>query len=66
MSAKVTEFLRYERTQLGEHYRQCVCARSPLHRMQCAAEGLHAFVAPRFVTTLVVLALLAVLVLASL
>ena len=42
-------------TRLREHLRQCALVRSPLHRLQCAADALEAFLAPRFVTSLVLI-----------
>jgi len=39
-------------THLRDHCRQCAFALGPLHRVQCAAESLHAFLTPRFVTLL--------------
>lgn len=48
---------RLDPTRLSEHLRQG--AGGPLHRLQCLAEGLHGFLAPRFVTTLGLAALFA-------
>ena len=56
MSPPATDFDPSVITLLGEHFRQCAFARGPLHSLRCAAETADAFLAPRFVTTLVVLA----------
>ena len=55
MPAQATDLDRPDPTQLGDHFRQCAFALSPLHRLRCMAEALNAFLAPRFVTTLAVL-----------
>lgn len=47
---------RPDPTRLSEHLRQG--AGGPLHRLRCLAEGLHGFLAPRFVTTLGLTALI--------
>ena len=39
-------------SRLSAHCRQCETARSRMHRVLCAAEAVHGFLAPRFVTTL--------------
>jgi hypothetical protein len=46
---------------LHDHLRCCMQLRGPLHRLRAAAEAVDEFLAPRFVTTLV----LTLLVLAS-
>lgn len=46
---------RLDPTHLNNHFQRCAISLSPLHRLQCAAETLNAFLAPRFVTTLTVL-----------
>jgi hypothetical protein len=43
---------RHEIALLHEHMLRCALARGPLHRLHCFAESVHAFLAPRFVTTL--------------
>lgn len=43
---------RYEIALLREHMLRCAVARGSLHRLHCIAESIHAFLAPRFVTTL--------------
>ena len=47
-----------ELSALGEHLDLCRGAHGRLFALQCAAQTMHGFVAARFVTTLVVLALL--------
>jgi hypothetical protein len=61
MSPPATDFDRSVITLLGEHFHQCAFARGPLHSLRCAAEAANAFLAPRFVTTLVVLAVVVLL-----
>jgi hypothetical protein len=46
-------------TELGQHCRQCAAARGRWHRLQCASELLDTFLSSRFVTTLSLVALLA-------
>ena len=46
-------------TQLQQHLRHCMAAASRLHRLRGAAEAIDAFLSPRFVSTLLVLALTA-------
>lgn len=48
---------RADPTQLQQHLAHCVAACGRLHRLRGVADAVDAFVAPRFVTTLVVLAL---------
>ncbi len=48
---------------LRHHLQECARARGRLHRLRCAVEALDAFLAPRFVTAL---AVVATIVLASL
>ena len=43
---------------LGDHLSSCHASRGRLFSLHCAAERLHGFVAPRFVTTLLLAALL--------
>jgi hypothetical protein len=47
-----------ELSALGEHLTVCKGAHSRLFSLQCAAETMHGFVVTRFVTTLVIVALL--------
>jgi len=47
-----------ERSALGEHLHLCHSAAGRLFALQCGGEALHRFLAARFVTTLVILALL--------
>jgi hypothetical protein len=47
-----------ELSALGEHLNVCKGTQGSLHGLQCAAEAMHGFVVTRFVTTLVVVALL--------
>lgn len=42
-------------TPLQDHFQQCLFAAGPLHRLQCVAEAMTAFVAPRLVSVLVVI-----------
>ena len=46
-----------ELSALGAHVDRCNGMRGPMFRLQCAADALIAFVAPRFVTTAVIVAL---------
>ena len=45
--------------QLSEHVQKCLLASGPLHRMHCAGEVVHGFLAGRFVTTMLVVTALA-------
>ncbi|WP_439536668.1 hypothetical protein [Methyloversatilis sp.] len=45
-------------TRLNDHLSQCVVALGPMHRMRCAAEAVDAFLAPRFVSLLLVMSAL--------
>ena len=47
-----------ELSALGEHLHACKGSRGRLFALHCVAETMHGFVAARFVTTLVVVALL--------
>lgn len=47
---------QYGASALSEHARQCMLACGPMHRVHCAAEAVHGFLAHRFVTTLAVAA----------
>lgn len=47
-----------ELSALGEHLSQCQGSHGRLFALQCAVQGMEGFVAARFVTTLVVVALL--------
>jgi len=47
--------------RLGEHFSQCRLARGRLHRLHCVGEWLNAYLAPRFVSSLVLLILLLLL-----
>lgn len=47
-----------EITQLGDHFDRCQGARGRLFKLQCVAESMNGFMAPRFVTTLVVVSML--------
>jgi hypothetical protein len=42
-------------TRLNDHLRQCAFALGPLHRAQCAAEAVDDFLAPRFVSLLLLM-----------
>jgi len=50
--------LPLELSALGEHLDVCRGARGRMFTLHCFAERMHGFVAPRLVTTLVVVALL--------
>lgn len=65
MSSHSAASVNVDPTRLNDHLRQCVGALGPLHRACCAVEALDAFVAPRFVSLLLVMVTL-VLVAASL
>ena len=47
-----------ELSALGEHLNRCLGSRGRFFALGCVAETMNGFVAPRFVTTLVVAALL--------
>ncbi len=47
-----------DRSDLGQHLRQCAQSRGRLHRLRCVAQAFDAFLMPRFVTTLGVVTLL--------
>ena len=47
-----------ELSVLGDHLSACHASRGRLFSLRCAAERLHGHVAPRFVTTLLLAALL--------
>jgi hypothetical protein len=46
------------RTPLQAHYEQCTYAAGLAHRLQCGVEAVRAFVAPRIVSTLLVMTVL--------
>jgi len=54
MSMQSHDANRYDAAQLRAHFKQCVFALGPLHRVRCIAEALDAFLAPRFVSVLTV------------
>jgi hypothetical protein len=41
-------------SRMAEHCRRCEAARGRLHRVRCAAEAVHGFLAPRLITSLAV------------
>ena len=47
-----------ELSELGDHLGRCKRSRGRMFSLQCAGEAMHGFVASRFVTTLVVAALI--------
>ena len=47
-----------ELSALGDHLGRCQTGRGPMFALRCAADATHGLVAPRFVTTLVVAAVL--------
>lgn len=49
-------YYSFSTSQLSEHAHKCLLASGPLHRIQCAGEAVHCFLAQRFVTTMVVVA----------
>lgn len=50
----VSRFVSFHRAQMSSHLQQCKLARGSWHRLGCAAEVAHGFLAQRFVTILVV------------
>lgn len=44
--------------QLQTHFHQCACARGTGYAVYCLGERLHAFLAPRFLTSVVVIGVL--------
>jgi len=52
--------------QLQQHRAHCLAARSRTHTLRGAAEAVHAFVSPRFVSTLAVMCLVLAALLVSL
>ena len=50
--------IQQNRRQLSDHHRQCSQAAGAMHRLRCSGEAVHGFLARRFVTTLVVAAVL--------
>lgn len=50
--------IQHSKRQLSDHYRECSQAAGAMHRMHCAGEAVHGFLAQRFVTTVVVVATL--------
>lgn len=48
---------RLDQARLDEHFQQCGAALGPWHRCQCLVEAVDGFLAPRLVTTLVLLSL---------
>lgn len=48
---------RHPASSLSDHVQQCMLASGPMHRVHCAAETVHGVLAHRFVTTLVVVAI---------
>jgi hypothetical protein len=55
MSMHAAKSINVDPTCLNDHLRQCVFALGPLHRTRCAVEALDAFLAPRFVSLLLVM-----------
>jgi hypothetical protein len=53
-----TDTLPMEQSALGEHLVLCKGLTGRLFALRCGADAVHRFVAPRFVTTLTVAALL--------
>ena len=56
--ANDADSLPLELTALGEHLAHCQALTGRLYALHCAADAVHRFIAPRFVTTLVVATLL--------
>ncbi len=52
------QVLARELAALGEHLELCRAASGRLFSLRCSADAVHCFIAPRFVTTLVVAVLL--------
>lgn len=55
--AEATDTAPVELSALGEHVEHCNGARSPWFLFQCAADRLAGFMAPRLVTTVVLVAI---------
>lgn len=53
-----TDSMPMELEALGAHVSRCNTTRSPWFALRCRADSVHDFVAPRFVTTLVIAAAL--------
>jgi hypothetical protein len=49
-----------ELSSLGEHLNQCQEQRGPLFALRCMADALDGFLGPRFVTSVIAVALLGV------
>lgn len=56
----VSRFVSLHRAQMSSHLQQCTLARGSWYRLGCAAEAAHGFLAQRFVTTIALVAVLAV------
>jgi hypothetical protein len=65
MFVQTQKMNRYDSAQLSAqlraHVRQCTFALGPLHRLRCIAEALDAFLAPRFVSVLTMMTMVAVI-----
>ncbi len=55
--ADSTDSMPIELSALGAHVDRCNGSRGRMFRLQCAADAMIGFVAPRFVTTAVIVAL---------
>ena len=49
----ISRSAQYGAPALSEQAKQCMLACGPMHRLHCAAEAVHGFLARRFVTTMV-------------
>ena len=54
--ADATDTAPMELRELGAHVDRCNCSRGRWFALRCAADAVHDFVAPRFVTTLCIAA----------
>ena len=55
--ADTTDTTPMELSALGAHVDRCNGSRGRLFRLQCAADAMIGFIAPRFVTTIIIVAL---------
>ena len=49
-------YARLGKLPLVDHFHKCLLSSGPLHRIYCAGEVVHGFLARRFVTTVLVVA----------
>lgn len=58
MSMPFSEIDVLQPTSLQDHFAQCTFAAGTIHRLHCALERVEAFLAPRLISVLVVIAVL--------